>query len=179
DAKATFAAPRLAEQEKPLMDRMGDWWNSVFTAPAGGDPAAATVAVPETQPPAAATPSASHSQPTAVVMPSTAGPAEVPVAADLPQRPPSFPRALEPTRPVETVPGMQVYRVPEQASAPSATMGAGGFTPQRIEPVARPEPAVRSEPTMPSEPPGRTEAASSESSLPIGEATGSATAAPQ
>ncbi|WP_442968751.1 penicillin-binding protein 1A, partial [Ramlibacter sp.] len=31
DAKATFAAPRMAEQEKPLMDRMGDWWNSVFT----------------------------------------------------------------------------------------------------------------------------------------------------
>ncbi|MCC2675351.1 MAG: penicillin-binding protein [Ramlibacter sp.] len=180
DAKATFAAPRLAEQEKPLMDRMGDWWNSVFTAPPGVDPAAATVAVPETQPPAAATPSASHSPPTAaVVMPSTAGPAEVPVAADLSQRPPSFPRALEPTRPVETVPGTQVYRVPEQASAPAATMGAGGFTPQRIEPVARPQPAVRSEPTIPNEPPGRSEATPSESSLPIGEATGSATAAPQ
>ncbi|MDB5912171.1 MAG: penicillin-binding protein, partial [Ramlibacter sp.] len=30
DAKATFAAPRTSGQEKPLVDRMGDWWNSVF-----------------------------------------------------------------------------------------------------------------------------------------------------
>jgi penicillin-binding protein 1A len=84
-----------------------------------------------------------------VVTASPAGPSDVPVAAELPQRPPAFPRVLEPTRPLDTIPGTQVYRAPQQGAAPATAMGAGGLSPP------------------------------AESSLPVGEATGSATAAPQ
>jgi penicillin-binding protein 1A len=46
DARATFAAPHLQPPERPLIDRMGDWWNSVFnTAPSQSDPTVA--ALPE------------------------------------------------------------------------------------------------------------------------------------
>jgi penicillin-binding protein 1A len=158
DAKATFAAPRMAEQEKPLMDRMGDWWNSVFTTPPVTDSGTPVVTIPEVkpeapllEPPPLEPPPRAMAMPPPVVAPSPAAARDVPAVADLPPRVPAFPRALEAARPVETIPGTQVYREPEQVTPPAAAMGAGGGGGS-----ARSEPA--------------------EVSLPIGEATGSATA---
>jgi penicillin-binding protein 1A len=124
DAKAAFAAPRLRDEEKPLVDRMGDWWNSVFSAPAASDSTVAAVpevsvpAVklepPQLEPPPAAMDTSAQA-PVAPVPP----PPSAPVITSQPQRVPSFPRPLETARPadtarpVETVPGTQVYRSPE------------------------------------------------------------------
>ncbi|HZY15462.1 MAG TPA: transglycosylase domain-containing protein, partial [Ramlibacter sp.] len=47
DAKASFAAPRLLQQEEPLMDRMGGWWSSVFNTPAPLPREAEVGALPE------------------------------------------------------------------------------------------------------------------------------------
>jgi penicillin-binding protein 1A len=123
DAKASFAAPRLRDQEKPLFDRMGDWWNSVFNMPPSpNDPTVATmpeVKLPDVklEPPVLEPPPRSSTAAMPLPLP--------PVTSDsagLPpelQRVPSFPRPLESARasesarPVETVPGTQVYRTPE------------------------------------------------------------------
>ncbi|HSV77917.1 MAG TPA: transglycosylase domain-containing protein, partial [Ramlibacter sp.] len=48
DAKAVFAAPR--QQDVPgFIQNMGDWWNSVFSAPPPAAPEPAVVAAPEVQ----------------------------------------------------------------------------------------------------------------------------------
>ena len=119
NAKATFAAPRLREQEKPLLDRMGDWWNSVFNAPAPeSDPTVAVVPevkLPEinVEPPNLEPPPKSLDMGPPPSAAPVIVPPDAPVIASDPQRVPSFPRPLEPTRPVETVPGTQVYRSPD------------------------------------------------------------------
>jgi len=124
DGKATFAAPHLRDQEKPLINRMGDWWNSVFnTGPSDSSVAALPpVQVPEVklEPPVLEPP---PRQPDVVVLPPVVPPPDAPVIASEPQRVPSYPRPLEPTRPVETVPGTQVYRSPEAtARMPDPTL---------------------------------------------------------
>lgn len=155
DAKARFSAPRMRDQEKPLMDRMGDWWNSVFNAPTGSDPSVAAVPpvqlpevnlqppVLEPPPPIAIAPQV-QSPPMPATPPMPVATPDAPVVVDA-QRVPSFPRPLESTRPsessrsytyesarpIETVPGTQVYRAPEaplRSAAPSTTtreLGAG------------------------------------------------------
>jgi penicillin-binding protein 1A len=128
DGKATFAAPRMKDQDKQLLDRMGDWWNSVFnTPPPGNDPTVATlpeVTLPEIKldPPVLEPPPKSLSTPTPLPYPAVAVSPDAPVIFE-PQRVPSFPRPLETARPVETVPGTQVYRGAEgtaRAPDPSA-----------------------------------------------------------
>jgi penicillin-binding protein 1A len=132
DAKATFSAPHTRDEEKPLVDRMGDWWNSVFNA-APADPTVATVppATPEVTtiegpqlqrapsppPPSSLATGQSSSPPVS---------ADAPVIVSEPQRVPSFPRPLETARPVETVPGTQVYRSPDATAArgPDASTSA-------------------------------------------------------
>jgi penicillin-binding protein 1A len=93
DAKATFAAPHMKEQEKPLVDRVGDWWNSAFNAapPSPSDPV--PVATPEVKLEAAAP--------------------EVKLEAAAP----------EPTRPVDSISGTRVYRTPEPGSESSLPVG--------------------------------------------------------
>ncbi|HEX7889599.1 MAG TPA: transglycosylase domain-containing protein [Ramlibacter sp.] len=153
DAKASFSAPRL-KQEQPLMQQMGDWWSSVFnTAPP--TPSAPEVAavppanLPEVKldppvlepapkmlsefpplPPAQALPPI----PPRASLPPV--PPSAPVIVDnLPQRVPSFPRPLESARPADTITGTQVYPRPE-TPAPARSS----------PPVTRVEPGVRSEP---------------------------------
>ena len=118
DARATFAAPRIKD-EPQLMDRVGDWWNSVFnTAPSTAtDPTVA--AVPEAQlpevnlnPPSLEPPPRDLGAPAPLPLPAPAVTAEAPVIVE-PQRVPAFPRPLDSGRAVETVPGTQVYRTPE------------------------------------------------------------------
>jgi hypothetical protein len=148
------------------------------------------------------------------VTPPPAMPPQSPVVADLPQRVPSLPRTLEPTRPVDSIPGTQVYRLPEQTprtpdpAPPGPGAAMGGAASMRSEPATRPEPVARSEPLMRSEPATRSEAVTrtepltrsepvtriepparaepparsapaAESSLPVGEASGSASAPAQ
>jgi penicillin-binding protein 1A len=144
DAKATFAAPHLKEQERPLIDRMGDWWNSVFNTAPQGDPTVAAlpeVKLPELDldPPKLEPPPASldlSPLPPPPPLPAAPPPtitADAPVLIE-PQRVPSFPRplesgralesarspdsgrALDSGRPVETVPGTRVYPQPEVAT---------------------------------------------------------------
>jgi penicillin-binding protein 1A len=143
DSKAAFAAPRLQDQQ-PLLERMGDWWNSVFTTPAAPDPTVA--AVPETQlpdaslqPPVLEPPPGSVGAPGAMPAP-IPGPAVTPNAPVIvePQRVPAFPRPLESARPVETVPGTQVYRAPD-----TAVSGAAREAAPVIAPAPVPAPAPR------------------------------------
>jgi penicillin-binding protein 1A len=154
DAKAVFAAPRHKDLEQPLMQRMGDWWNSVFSAPAASPEVAATqeVKLPDvsTAPPSLEPPPSTLSSSATLGMSSSpisgmGAPAvspNAPVIADT-QRVPSFPRPLEATRPVEatrpleatrpveSVQGTQVYRTPDFAARTSeparvATPTTGG-----------------------------------------------------
>jgi penicillin-binding protein 1A len=37
DTKAAFAAPRMQDQEQPLLQGVKDWWNSVFNTPPTGE----------------------------------------------------------------------------------------------------------------------------------------------
>ena len=170
DAKAVFAAPRMSDQEKPLMDRMGDWWNSVFSAPPAPDSGTPVVTIPETRP----APVVLEPPPTAVAMPtpaptpSTAVTPDSPVVAE-PQRAPSFPRVPESTRAVETIPGTQVYRAPEYR-APEQ--------PIRVTPGPAASVEVVRAPQAPS-PSAMGAGSASETNLPVGEATGSATAPAQ
>ncbi|MBK6009508.1 transglycosylase domain-containing protein [Ramlibacter ginsenosidimutans] len=119
DAKATFSAPHTRDDDKPLVDRMGDWLNSVFNA-APADPTVAGVppaapaegngAPPQLQPAPSPLPASSLS--TAQSPPATVRP-DAPVIVSEPQRVPTYPRPLEAARPVDTVPGTQVYRSPD------------------------------------------------------------------
>ncbi|MEJ5990047.1 PBP1A family penicillin-binding protein [Ramlibacter sp. PS3R-8] len=90
DAKAAFAAPRMQEQEKPLMDRMGDWWSNVFTTPPA-DSGTAVVTVP--------------------VKAEPAPPVEPPLRV--------LSKPAE-AAPVDTIPGTQVYSAPSAMGAGSA-----------------------------------------------------------
>jgi penicillin-binding protein 1A len=134
DAKATFSAPHTRDEEKPLVDRMGDWWNSVFNA-APADPTVATmppatapvvtIEGPQLQPPPPALPAS----PLATGQPSSPPvSADAPVIVSEPQRVPSFPRPLESARAVDTVPGTQVYRSPDAPAVrpPDASTAAEG-----------------------------------------------------
>jgi len=132
DGKAAFAAPRMKDQEKPLIDRMGDWWNSVFNIPSEPPPESEVATLPPVtlEPPVLEPPPQSVTvvpPPEPLPMPAPApelgrqpGPPVSPdapvIAGNLPQRIPAFPRPLEqpaPARPAETIPGTQVYRLPE------------------------------------------------------------------
>ena len=138
DPKATFAAPRMKDQEQPLMDRMNDWFNSVFNSAPPVEPEPEVVATPEYRyeppqleppplPPVASIPAPlPEPRPLPPVM------SDAPVVLE-PQRVPDFPRPLEAARPAETVPGTQVWRAPEVARAPerqaeSTRSVAGGGT---------------------------------------------------
>jgi penicillin-binding protein 1A len=123
DAKVTFTAPRI-QDEPTLLDRAGDWWNSVFsTPPTPGDPTVAVVPQPplpevKLDPPVLEPPPQSLGT---ASPPTITGPAVSPNAPVLvePQRVPSFPRAVETARPsdsarpVDSIPGTQVYRAPD------------------------------------------------------------------
>ncbi len=124
DAKASFSAPHMQDEDKPLMDRVGDWWNSVFNA-TPSDPTVAAVppvTLPETKPDAQLQPPPPSLPPSLLAtpqMPSSVGVSpDAPVIASEPQRVPSFPRPLDTGRPVESVPGTQVYRSPDVAVRP-------------------------------------------------------------
>jgi penicillin-binding protein 1A len=126
DAKAVFAAPRMSAQEKPLMDRMGDWWNSVFNS-APGSTDTAVVASPEIRldPPVLDPSPRSLNMPTVITVPGPAVTADAPVIVDAsPQRVPSFPRPLEAARPAETISGTQVYR-PDSSTRDGSSGGTG------------------------------------------------------
>ena len=130
DAKAAFAAPRQRDLEQPLMQRMGDWWNSVFSTPPTSSEVAATPEVklpevkldpPSLEPPPSNLPSASLPPGGAMPLPPTqqgwpgVSPS-APVTVVEPQRVPAFPRPLESARPAESIPGTQVYRTPESTA---------------------------------------------------------------
>jgi penicillin-binding protein 1A len=121
DAKVTFTAPRI-QDEPTLLDRAGDWWNSVFSTPATqGDPTVA--AVPETTvPEVKLDPPVLEPPPQSVGTASPAsvtGPAVSPSAPVLVERVPTVPRqgdtarAADGARPVDSIPGTQVYRAPD------------------------------------------------------------------
>jgi penicillin-binding protein 1A len=123
DPKRTFAAPRMKDAEAPLMDRMGDWWNSVFNTPPSPQEVAATpeVALPELPPVNLEPPNLEPPPPTALSnpLPPLSSPPispDAPVIVGEPQRIPSFPRPLEPARPTDSIPGTQVYRTPDAAA---------------------------------------------------------------
>jgi penicillin-binding protein 1A len=98
DPKAAFAAPRIQDQPT-LLDRAGDWWNNVFaTPPTAGAPT--TAAMPETTPP-----------PEARLDPPVQEPPQRPVDTA--------------ARPVDIIPGTQVYRSPEASGSPSAATSTG------------------------------------------------------
>lgn len=131
DSKAAFAAPRMKDLDQPLVDRMGDWWNSVFSTPPSAAEVAATQPVQlPALPPVNLEPPQLEPPPMAMAprpLPPLLGPAVTPDAPVIvePQRVPAFPRplestranesarVLEPTRPMDSIPGTQVYRVPE------------------------------------------------------------------
>ena len=149
DSKAAFAAPRMKD-EPPLLERMGDWWNSVFnTPPSAGDPTVA--AVPEVQlpavklePPVLEPPPKVLSAPEPLPplpLPPQAG-SNAPVIVGEPQRVPAFPRPLDSGRPVETVPGTQVYRSPDTYRSPEATVRAPDPS-QPADVVRAPAPSAR------------------------------------
>jgi penicillin-binding protein 1A len=134
DAKAAFAAPRLGGQERPLMDRMGDWWNSVFNA-APGSTDTAVVASPEVRldPPVLDPAPRSLNMPTVTTVPAPPVTADAPVIVEAsPQRVPSFPRPLDVSRPTETVTGTQVYR--PDLSARDLSSGGGSAQVVRVIP---------------------------------------------
>lgn len=142
DAQAKFAVPRMKDQEQPLMDRVNDWFNSVFNSAPPAEPEAAVAEAPEVKfelpqlEPPPSLPPASPSAAIAEVRPAPAG-----VAPDAPviagdQRVPEFPRPLDMAQPAETIPGTQVYRTPDSGTR-SADEGRAGA---RSEPVFVPRP---------------------------------------
>ena len=193
DGKASFAAPRMRDQERSLGDRMGDWWNSVFnTPPTSGDPTVA--AVPEVQLPDTKLPEVKLEPPVLEPPPRSSdvmGNAPMPlppvtpnapvIAETLPQRVPSFPRPLDSGRPVESVPGTQVYRTPD-ASA-SASRPADASAPANVVRPPSSADTVRVLPPVPSDtarvlPPAQQPSTSSSTSA-LGAARESAPAAPR
>jgi penicillin-binding protein 1A len=153
DAKAAFAAPHLKDQEKPLGDRIGDWWNSVFNIPSSPAPESEpeVAALPEVklEPPVLEPPPQSVTAvppPEPLPMPAPPVSPDAPVIVDnQPQRVPSFPRPLEqpaPARPADSIAGTQVYRSPEATprSAPDASLPADVV--RAPAPAARPLPGT-------------------------------------
>jgi penicillin-binding protein 1A len=144
DGKAMFSAPHLQDQEKPLLDRVGDWWNSVFNA-TPGDPTVATLP-PAQLPEVKLEPPVLEPAPQPVDAAPLPAP-EAPVVSSEPQRVPSFPRPLETTRPVETVPGTHVYRSPEATarmpdpSLPPDVVRSPAATVRVLPPVEEPTPS--------------------------------------
>jgi penicillin-binding protein 1A len=138
DPKAAFAAPRI-QDEPTLLDRAGDWWNSVFsTPPTAGDPrwrpcprrscpksgwtARAGAAAQAGRHRCAGAPGRSGREPQRTRGGGAAARARVPAAAG--DGAPGGRRA-----PVDTIPGTQVYRAPEASarttSDPLAPADAG------------------------------------------------------
>jgi penicillin-binding protein 1A len=134
DPKASFAAPHTRGQDKPLMDRMGDWWASVFnTNPNGTTTDSTTAALPpvDTTPPNLEPPPSTAqvpSAPTPLPYPAPAVSPDAPVIVDgQAQRVPSYPRSADSGRPVDTIPGTQVYPTPgatARAGAPEPSQSA-------------------------------------------------------
>ena len=185
DARAAFAAPRIQDQPT-LLDRAGDWWNSVFNAPATAtDPAVAAVpvlSVPEVrvvEPPALEPPPrALEAPPAASPLPPPPPGADAPVVIET-QRVPALPRPpAEPGRAVETVPGTQVYRAPEAAvrmpdpAQPADTVRAPAQPARELIPIS-PAPRQRTIPAPDGQPSGT---AGSTPPAGVGEATGTPTA---
>ena len=148
DTKSVFAAPRLKEQERvqevPLLQRMGDWFGAVFGAPGAPDPNVAAsppvrldppvLEPPPWVPPIAGTPREAPLISPAPVAPQPPPP-DAPVIID--NRVPVFPRqpegprpnevvrTPEQMRPLDSVPGTQVYRSPEAPRTITVPRGAG------------------------------------------------------
>jgi penicillin-binding protein 1A len=193
DAKATFAAPRLREQEKPLMDRMGDWWSSVFnSAPAGNE--TAVVVAPEVRiDPPVLEPAPRSLNPGNMALPAPAVTADAPVILEAPQRLPSFPRPLEAARPADTITGTQVYRpdpalrLPDGAPGGSQVVrvipspGEPALSGRDLSPSRAFESAVSASPAIVGGPPAASGMPSVGAfpSAAVGEASGSATAPSQ
>ncbi|MCG2592755.1 transglycosylase domain-containing protein [Ramlibacter sp. XY19] len=166
DAKAQFSAPRLKDQEQSILQGAKDWWNSVFnTPPANPDnPEVAAMPPVKIDPPVlipapSSMPSSAAAAQDVVPLESTRPnpnvTANAPVLVD-PQRVPAFPRPLETARPAETVPGTQVYPVPQASSRNYDTVPSA---PARVAPTApSTPPATGSTSAMgaPSSPPATT-----------------------
>ncbi|MDB5752623.1 MAG: Peptidoglycan glycosyltransferase [Ramlibacter sp.] len=186
DPKSVFAAPRLQDQERPLLQQMGDWWNSVFT-PASADPAVVTIPEAQPEPPPLEAAPASPSTPYGGYVGSAPAPlgagmasgapavlSDAPVVVSGPERLPALPRPLESGRPAETVPGTQVYSVPATVGRPAtnpATGAAAVLVPRSLQ-QDNPPPRVLSAPT-----PAMGGPAPASSAPPIASATGSASSA--
>jgi penicillin-binding protein 1A len=123
DTKASFAAPRMQDQEQPLLQGVKDWWNSVFSAPSGGPEVAAMPPVNLDPPVLIPAPRGPDSQPLVVTTPAPPVTADAPVIVEA-QRVPSFPRPLESARPAESIPGTQVYS--QDGGARSGYGGSAG-----------------------------------------------------
>lgn len=142
DAKAVFSAPRMKEQEQPLLQRMNDWWAGVFNSAPSSD--TAVVATPPELPPMPKLEPPVLVEPP-VTIPAGSDPlpmarADAPVLIE-PQRVPDYApaRPLESSRPVETVPGTQVYRVPEaRAENQASPAGPTVLVPRPLRPSATP-----------------------------------------
>jgi penicillin-binding protein 1A len=149
DPKSVFAAPRQQDQERPLLQQMGDWWNSVFSSPPVNDPQTQVVTVPDTrvEQPALLPPPVTMPAPavgsaggTTMVTP------DAPVIISGSERVPAFPRPLEGARPTETIPGTQVYQAPETR----ATTSASGATVLVPRPLPEATPRTETVRVMPS-----------------------------
>ena len=135
---ATFAAPRQQDLEQPLLQRMGDWWNSVFNMPpSAADPQSVAM------PPVRLDPPVLEPAPRSLDLPSAMPPVAIspPVSPDAPvivqplgDRMPAFPRPLDGGRAAETVTGTQVYRSPE-ASFPRPGDSGMGAVVRPVQPM--------------------------------------------
>jgi penicillin-binding protein 1A len=144
DAKAVFSVPRLKDQEQPLLQGVKDWWNSVFNTPPSMENADVAAMPPVKLDPPVLVPAPRAGD--VIPLESTRGqavPSDAPVLVD-PQRVPAFPRPLETARPADTIPGTQVYQVP-QGTRPADGAGAGAtvLVPRPLPPAesSRPLPA--------------------------------------
>jgi penicillin-binding protein 1A len=142
DPRATFAAPHTRGQDKPMLDRMGDWWATMFNSnPAGTPTETETAALPPVnlQPPQLEAPpsSVTATAPAPLPYPAPAVSPDAPVIADQqPQRVPTFPRPLDSGRPIDTIPGTQVYRAPDMAARDGGTDTAPPVNVVRTPPAA-------------------------------------------
>jgi penicillin-binding protein 1A len=170
DAKAQFSAPRMKEQEQGLLQGAKDWWNSVFNTPPTGMENAEVAAMPPVKldppvliPAPASTPTtmppAADVVPLESTRPNPNVTANAPVLVD-PQRVPAFPRPLETARPAETIPGTQVYQVPQAGNSDSARPA-----PVRVAPVM-PPPSTSGAASAMGAPAGSSGSSSSSSSSP-------------
>ncbi|MDB5860032.1 MAG: penicillin-binding protein [Ramlibacter sp.] len=130
DPKAVFSAPRMKDQEQPLLQGVKDWWNSVFSTPAATPDNPEVAAVPPVKldaPGLVPAPRAGDVVPLESTRPGPAVASDAPVLID-PQRVPAFPRPLDSARPADTVSGTQVYQVPQRV-APAETTSMGAASP--------------------------------------------------